>query len=389
MEDKPMDDQLKILLASDDETIHNQLLNSVGTTHEMELIETSELVREINRVTRDIVIIVQPEKDNAVELIQHVLSVNSATVTIFISKTQDFNLLRSITRVGASEFFVYPDEHSLFVGRFPSILKTYEQRKRQMNETAAGSFIKGSGQIFSFYSGKGGSGKTLLSTTFAQTLKLESTAQVILLDMNFQYGGVETLLSIESNRSIADLTPVMAELNESHIRNVSYTENHSKLEILLSPCDAEVGETLSEDFIAKLLRTCRRSFDFVVVDLPSYINGQVFTALEESDFIYYILTPDTPSLTIMKKVEELNYRLGIDVAGRMQIVLNQAAKENEIQPNDLKNMIRHPIVTTIRRDIKGVQGFVNKGEAIRKQGNEKRLIPFAKDVHKWVLSVLK
>ena len=62
---------------------------------------------------------------------------------------------------------------------------------------------------------------------FAQTMKLETTAEVILIDLNGQYGGVETMFSIESNRSLADLIPVIGELNESHIRNVSKTQEHS------------------------------------------------------------------------------------------------------------------------------------------------------------------
>ncbi len=139
------------------------------------------------------------------------------------------------------------------------------------------------------------------------------------------------MFSIESNRSIADLLPVIEELNESHIRNVSKTEQHSKLEILVSPIDAEVAETLGEDFIAKLLRTSRRAFDYVIVDLPSNITGPVITAMEESDKIYYVLTPDTPALKVLKYYEQLSARIGVNLMGRMEIVLNHISKENEVQ----------------------------------------------------------
>jgi pilus assembly protein CpaE len=218
---------------------------------------------------------------------------------------------------------------------------------------------------------------------------LESTAEVILIDLNLQFGGIETVISINSNRSIADLAPVIRELNEGHIRNVSQTESFSKMDVLISPCDAEVAETLSEDFITKLLRTCRRSFDFVIIDLPSFINNQVVTALEESDKIYYVLVPDTPSLKVLKQFEELSIRLGIELKSRMSIILNHVGKENEVQEKDLKDIVRFPIEAKIRRDIKGLQPFVNKGEPVRKMAKERRLIPFAKDIRKWAHSVLK
>jgi pilus assembly protein CpaE len=383
-----MESNLNILLVSDDEVIHNQILNAISGSYTVQLINTEDVVREVNRDVQDIVIFVQPESDIAVETIQYIKSVSPSTLVIFISKSTDFSQLRNITKAGATEFFVYPEEHSLFVSRFPTIFQNYENQKIKKDEILS-SFTRGRGQILSIFSGNGGSGKSNLASALAQTLKLESTAEVILIDLNLQFGGIETLLSIHSNRSIVDLTPVINELNESHIRNVSQKLESSKLDVLISPCDAEAAETITEEFVAKLLRTCRRSFDFVIVDLPSYINSQVVTALEESDKIFYVLTPDTPSLKVLKQFEELAFRLGIELPSRTSIILNKTGKENEIQEKDLKNVLRFPIAASVRFDLKGLQPFINKGEPVRRTAKEKRLIPFAKDVRKWALSVLK
>lgn len=383
-----MEAHLKILLVSDDEVIHNQILNAVSGSYTVQLINSREVVREVNRDVQDIVIFVQPEGDIAVESIQYIKSISPSTLVIFIAKGSDFTLLRNITKAGASEFFVYPEEYPLFINRVPAIFQNYEVNKLKKDDSIH-SFTSGRGQIFSVFSGNGGSGKSSLAATLAQTIKIESTAEVILIDLNLQFGGIETLLSIQSNRSIADLAPVINELNESHIRNVSQKLESSKLDVLISPCDAEAAETITEEFIAKLLRTCRRSFDFVIVDLPSYMNSHVVTALEESDRIFYVLTPDTPSLKILKQFEELSFRLGIELSSRTSIILNKVGKENEIGEKDIKNILRFPIAATVRSDHKGLQPYVNKGEPVRKMAKERRLIPFAKDVKKWGLSVLK
>ena len=284
-----MEANLKILIVSNDEVIHNQILNGISGSYPIQLIGPGEVVREINRDVQDIVIFVQAEGDIEVESIQYIKSVSPSTLVIFIARESDFSQLRNITKAGASEFFVYPEEHGLFISRFPSIFQNYELQKLKQDSSFS-SFTGGRGKIFTVFSGNGGSGKSNLAVALAQTVKLESTAEVILIDLNLQFGGIETLLSIQSNRSIADLTPVINELNESHIRNVSQKLDSSKLEVLISPCDAETAETITEEFVAKLLRTCRRSFDFVIVDLPAYINSNVVTALEESDQIYYVLT---------------------------------------------------------------------------------------------------
>lgn len=383
-----METNLKILLVSDDEVIHNQILNGLSGSYPIQLIGTREVVREINRDVQDIVVFVQADGDIEVESIQYIKSVSPSTLVIFIAGASDFAQLRNITKAGASEFFVYPEEHGLFVSRFPSIYQNYELQKLKQDSSIS-SFTGGRGKILTIFSGNGGSGKSNLAAALAQTIKLDSTAEVILIDLNLQFGGIETLLSIQSNRSIADLTPVINELNESHIRNVSQKLESSKLEVLISPCDAETAETITEEFVAKLLRTCRRSFDFVIVDLPAYMNSNVVTALEESDKIYYVLTPDTPGLKVLKQFEELAVRLGMELPSRTEVVLNKMAKENEIQEKDLKDFLRFPVAATVRLDLKGLQPFINKGEPVRKAPKEKRLIPYAKDVKKWAVSVLK
>lgn len=386
-----METKLNILIVSNNDVLTGQLKTIAENVDENDVLTATltDAIREMNRETRDIVIMTQSETDLDMEIVELMRQINPLVLIIFIAHQTDFALLRNMMNAGVDEFFVFPDETSLFTGKFPTTIKNYAIKKNSRETGKSFSFGKGRGQIISLYSGKGGSGKTVISSGLAQTLKLESTAEVILIDLNCQYGGIESMFSIESNRSIADLFPVIDELNESHIRNVSKTEKHSKLQILLSPTDAEIAESLTDDFIAKLLRTSRRAFDYVIVDLPTTVNGPVITAMEESDKIFYVLTPDTPSLKILKHYEELSERLGMNLVGKMEIVLNLSSRENEVQEKDIKKIVRYPITATLRKDIKGLQPFINKGEPVRKVLKERKMIPFAKDVRKLTRELLK
>ena len=51
--------------------------------------------------------------------------------------------------------------------------------------------------------------------------------------------------------------------------------------------------------------------------------------------------------------------------------------------------MRYPITATVRKDIKGLQPFINKGEPVRKVLKERKMIPFAKDVRKLTRELLK
>ncbi|MED1826020.1 AAA family ATPase [Brevibacillus agri] len=384
-----MSKEVKILVVADHDSVKEMLTEFLAGYEPVRYTTSSEVKKEIDRIGPDVVLLVQPEEGAGVELVQYIQSELPEGIVIFLTEKQDFVLLRDVVRAGAVEYIVMPDELNLLTDRLEKISELSQIQQRKKGADASGkAFVRGRGKVYSFYSGKGGSGCTQLATGFAQSLKLESTASVLLIDLNLQYGGVETFLSFDSNRTLGDLIPVMNEMNEFHIRNVAQREAHSKLEVLVSPRDAEIAENMSEAFVTRLIRASRRSYDFVIIDLPSHMNELVYAALSEADMIYYVMNLDTPSVQIYRLVEDLFRRLRIDTEGRLEVVVNQVGRDNELAVSDLKGLFNAPITAEIRRDHAGVQAAVNQGRPLQKEANEKKLTPAAKDIRKWVQSKL-
>jgi len=383
-----MNTDMKILVVADYDSIQNLLRESLAQRN-VHYTTSREVKKEIDRIAPDVVLLVQPEDGTGVELVQYIQGELPEGIIIFLTERQDFVLVRDVIRAGAIEYILMPDELTLLTDRLEKIAELEQHQQRKKGAVATGkAFVRGRGKVYSFYSGKGGSGRTQLATGFAQALKLESTARVLLIDLNLQYGGVETFFSLDSTRTLADLVPVINEMNENHIRNVSQREVHSKLEVLVSPRDAETAENISEEFITRLIRASRRSYDFVILDLPAYMNELTYSALEESDIIYYVMNLDTPSVQAYRLVDDLFRRLRIDTQGRLEIVVNQVGRDNELSVSDLKGLTQTPITAEICRDHRGVQAAVNQGLPLQREANEKKLVPAAKDIRKWVLSKL-
>lgn len=373
----------KILVIAENNDTRDNLQPILANYSNVHWTNPTEVNKEIDRISPDIIIIHRLYDTASVDMIHTIHSEMPSIHLLFTSDNEDFELLRDVIRAGALDFFVIPEELPLLGDRLQKVVQRVQQ---QHDSTANQTFKRGRGQVLSFYSGKGGEGRTLLASSFAQTLKLESTAQVVLIDLNLQFGGVETCLGIESNRSFVDLLPVANELNENHIHNVVDKEQYSHLDLLLSPRDAEAAESVSDDFISKLIRACRRSYDFVIIDLPSEMTTITYTALEESDLIYYVSNLNSLSLQIYKQVEMLLKRLNIDTIDRLELVVNKVSKDTEIKTKDISSFIPLPVATEIRLDYKGIQAVMNKGEPLRKERGEKKLSPIAKDIRKWVLS---
>ncbi|AXF56230.1 AAA family ATPase [Salicibibacter kimchii] len=374
----------KILLITDVGALRDQLMDILEDYPNMKSITFSEVKMEIDRISPDIIIMTETESDDEyeIDLLQYIQREIISSIILFVSQSHDFFSLRETVRAGVNDFFVIPDEVAQFKDRLQKSVKFFIED----NEKASNiSLRRGRGSVVSFFSGKGGVGKTLVASTYAQTLQLESNLEVVLLDLNLQYGGVETYMNIDSNRSIVDLQPVINELNENHIRNVTEAEEYSNIEVLLSPRDAEKAENINDADIARIIRACRRSYDFVIIDLPAEMNSNTYAALEESDKIYYVMNLDTISLRIFSQVEEVFTRLGMDMSDRLELIVNMKNNMNELKLDDLKNFIAANISPIqLRRDERGVQPLLNQGEPLRKSAEEKKLTALAKDIRKWV-----
>ncbi|MEC5424948.1 AAA family ATPase [Virgibacillus sp. C22-A2] len=341
---------------------------------------------ELKKHDAQLILILNSEDNSAVDDAQLVLSEFPNAYIICVNTGEDFTVLRGLIRLGISDYYVFPGEEILFKERLYALAKKASSLMDRTSETDT--FKRGGGKVFAFYSGSGGTGKSLISTAFSQTIKLESTANVLYIDLNFQYGGAETFLGLDSSRSIIDLIPVIDELNEHHIRNVAEIEKNSNLHVLVSPRDAEMAEKITEDVILRLLRASKRSYDFIIVDLPVWMDERVFAALEEAHRIYYVMNIDTVAIRVLKNVERLFQRLGIITKDRLELVMNFKGKDKELTKKDMERFVEYTIAAEIRRD-KGVQNFINQGEPLRKVAKEKKLSPLAKDVNKWVHSMLK
>ncbi|SES21632.1 pilus assembly protein CpaE [Gracilibacillus ureilyticus] len=390
-------EQVKMLLVCDNNQLKNQLLEELQPVYgQIETITSTELRKEIDRISPQIIIMTDGEKDEStIELIEYTQDEigddGYAPIFIYLSYQANFQLLRDLIRLGVHDFFVLPEELTNFLERLEKkVLTVKEQQNSEFQQLPSSQAMKkGKGEIISFYSGKGGVGRTLLSTLFAQTMKLESTASVLFIDLNLQYGGAEKYLGVESARSIADLLPVIDELNENHVHNVVMKETYSKMDLLLSPRDAEIAETITEEHIVRLLRTCRRAYDMVVIDLPINMDPITFSALEESEVIHYVLSLDTPAISNYKQVTNLLKRLQMDTEGRMKVIVNRMDRSSELTTSDVKEFIVDPIVAKFKEDRKGVQPLINKGEPLRKETKEKKIPALSKQVRKYVLTQLK
>lgn len=285
---------------------------------------------------------------------------------VCLMKEANFDNYRSWTKKGVTEVLVLPEELAMIEKIIENTLEHVQQGYLQSSATTADN---GTGQVISFYSSKGGSGKTLLSTLFAQCINAKFNKKALLIDLNLQYGGVEVLLGLESKRTYYDLQPVIHELSFHHINNILATEEMSGLDVLLSPMQPEKAEQIDDNLISTLIRVSKQHYDYVILDLPSSMNSTSFTGLSESSHIYYVLTPDSLAVRGMKHASDMFERFQIGNRGEVSLVLNKVNKKQEITAKHVQKLVDYPLSGKIRSDFFKLQPSINMGTSmIKKKG---------------------
>lgn len=379
--------QEKVLIISDDATLAEDFRSKVAAEFpQNQVIESSEVRREIVRLKPDIVLLHEQKEGTSIQLLPYISKEVPDALTIFITERRDPIRTRDVNRAGAFDILFLPDEIHALDDVLSQAVKALKNKSAQ--DEAAATFSWAQGQVVTFYSGKGGSGRSLIASTLAQTIGLDSNASVLLVDLNLQYGGLETILKIDSGRNIFDLDPVLNELNDNHIRSVTTVEASSQIEVLPSPRNAEIAEQITEDHVQRLLRTARLYYDYILVDLPTEMTTLSYTVLEESDHIFYVMIPDMLSMSVFRTVLDLFSKLGIDPNDRLQMVLNRINRDTEISHKDVNRHFLFPVIANLREDSKKIQQLINQGGLVRNSRRERGISFFARDVQKlagWLL----
>lgn len=134
-----------------------------------------------------------------------------------------------------------------------------------------------------FTSGKGGVGKSTLSTTFAKVLSSEGK-KVLMIDFDISLRTLDIMLSV-SNLVLYDWYDVIAEDCDPEAALLKTRGPY----LLAAP----VGDiSVSEDEIKKLISYYENDFDFIILDCPAGVGDVLTLTLSVADSAFIISTPD-------------------------------------------------------------------------------------------------
>jgi pilus assembly protein CpaE len=217
------------------------------------------------------------------------------------------------------------------------------------------------GQVIAVHGAKGGVGATVISVNLAIATLQATRRRVALVDANLYSGDVAASLNLMSRSSLADLTPHLQELDRDFLDRAA-VHHTSGLRVFLAPDDFVRAQVIEGEHIARILKVMRQQFDYIIVDTCSLPDSVTSAALEESDRILLITTPELPSLKnaarFLRLAGDFGYR------NKVNLVLNRGKSRGAIGDGDIESHLHAPISVTIGSDGRTVPAAMNAGEPV-------------------------
>ena len=182
---------------------------------------------------------------------------------------------------------------------------------------------QGRARIATVFSPKGGTGKTVISSNLASSAAKHFGVRTLLLDLDLQFGDAAIMLGLEPEQTLHDLATAPGKLDAGKFGGYLTRHAASGLDVLAAPLRPEDGERVTHDKVERLIEVARDIYDLILVDTSPSFHGPMLSALDTTDVLLLVSTPEVPTLK--------NVRLGIETLRRlsftderMKLVLNRA-----------------------------------------------------------------
>jgi pilus assembly protein CpaE len=214
------------------------------------------------------------------------------------------------------------------------------------------------GKVVTFFSPKGGAGKTVLACNLASTFARQQQRKTLLLDLDLQFGDAAIMMGIEPEKTIYDLVMARRELDSDSL--AGYVTAHSSgVHVLPAPLRPEDAELVTEERLGHLFAVAKESYDVIVVDTPPFFHGPVLSTLDRTDQLVLVASLDVPSVKnvklTMQTLDLLHYP-----KERRHLLLNRSGSKVGLKPQEVERALEMKVEFEVPVD-REVAVSVNRG----------------------------
>lgn len=208
---------------------------------------------------------------------------------------------------------------------------TYTRRESMRTQRNDPPAVVTSGRIGAVVSPKGGSGKTVVATNLAVCLARACPGEVVLVDLDLQFGDVASSLSLTPQYTM--YTATQASGSEASLLKAFLTPHSSQLLVLCAPEDPTEADDVKEGDAIRIVRELSRLFKWVIVDTGAGLDDMTIAIAEIASDLILVSSTDVPSVRGIRKESLIMDQLG--VRAKRHFVLNRSDAKVGLAAKDI------------------------------------------------------
>lgn len=203
---------------------------------------------------------------------------------------------------------------------------------------------------WSVFSIKGGAGKTTIAFNLAWEVARISESPVVLVDMDLQFGDIGPMIQNKPDISFYDVVANSENgtITDEFIERALVNPPKSRLKILQAPNQPNESQIITPAHVTQALKHLKAHYRYVFIDLSSGLNDVSLAAMDESDRVLVVTTPERVVLRgVGRSLDVLQTLYSEEASGKFQVVLNRSNSEFRLEDAIIENILGLPIVFRI------------------------------------------
>lgn len=243
------------------------------------------------------------------------------------------------------------------------LLRLLNDRLRRRLAEPAGTNASSTVPVVAWCGAKDGVGTSFLAATFALAAARTHSLRVALVELDLPFGNLQAHLDVRSERTLGDLVgqEVLADLSPESLDPYA-ARPHPGLRVFLRPNEFEQLESIEPHHVVTLTGLLQNSADLVVFDCGAHLTGLSVAALDLSDHLYVVSTPDLPGLVAVRNLLGLLPKLGHS-RGKVEIVVNRLNPRRPPVHASLASLFESAAAGTFHEDER-IAATANEGRVV-------------------------